>query len=425
MVSKFIRRLTLLFLIFIPFQRLIGFYLKMPGEFYWADEFFVLIILFIGLAWIRKINRAGFLFLGGIVFFCLLGFISGTANGNPLRVTALGTFDYMKNFLVIPFVGVFFAKKEEFIKLYQTLHVLALVFSIVAVIQLICRLAGVPLHLTGEAMHIHYRFGFIRISSLLGHPNIFGFYTLLFFLMDINLHRKPRWQNVLFFLGIVLSTSRMVWAAAAACLVIVLLPVKRRSREIKPFFVAGVVVFLVGLYIVTVHSGTGDEFRSYTFSKSVDLIKEHFLWGVGPGMYGGPISLMFDSPIYEKYSFSPHWFQTIRAYRSIDQFWMQALAEMGLLGTAAFLTLFFLLFRIPLKVSRSGHEDVDFRRMMAGLSYVPLILGVFLFGSGLNVPAFLLTATMMLGAALGSARCASIPFWPKTKDITAGSTKKD
>ena len=218
--SSLVRYFTFGFLLFIPFQRIIKFYLKLPNAFNWIDEIFVVIIVISGLVKIRTIRRSGAFFLIFLSLFGLVAMISGLMNGNPLLVTVLGLFDYAKYFLVIPFIGIFIDRKKHLDTLLRTLHVLVLVFCVVAIIQFFCHLAGVPLHVLGEGMYSLRRFGFLRVSSLLTHPNIFGFYTLLFFTIDIHTHRRLRWQNALFFIGVVLSTSRMAWAAFAATLIL-------------------------------------------------------------------------------------------------------------------------------------------------------------------------------------------------------------
>jgi hypothetical protein len=376
--------------------------LKLPHAFNWSDEIFIAVIVLSGLFYIREINKLAFLFLSSLAIFAVICLISGLINGNPVVVTLLGTIDYLKNFLVIPFIGIFISRKEHLFSLYRLLHGLALFFCVVAIIQFFCHLAGVPLSLLGEVYSLR-RLGFYRVSSLLGHPNIFGFYTLLFFIIDINFHRRLRWQNILFSIGIFLCTSRMVWAAYAAALVLFLFPRKSIWKKLKPAIAVGIIVSLVVLYLVMTSTGIAAKYRVYTFFKGVSIFEEYPVWGVGPGMYGGVISIMFNSPLYETYPFVPKWHSRLQAYRSLDQYWIQSLVELGVSGTFAFLLLLLLLHYAAGKSSLNAESDSLTSRFNKAMAYMPMVVGIYLLGSGLNHVAFLLTYTTLLGMAIRTA----------------------
>jgi O-antigen ligase len=396
---SFLRYVIFAFLLFIPFQRIIFSYLKLPQVFNWSDEIFITVIVLSGVFYMRELNKLAFQFLIFLAIFVLICSISGLMNGNPIVVTLLGIFDYVKNFLVIPFIGIFISKKKHLLTLHRLLYTLALFFCVVAIIQFFGHLAGVPLHLLGEVYSLR-RLGFWRVSSLLGHPNIFGFYTLIFFIIDINLHRRLRWQNVLFSIGIFLCTSRLVWAAYGMTLGLFLFPSSGRWKKLKPAFSVGLIVFVIVMYILMTSTGLAHEYRVYTFFKGLDILKEHPVLGVGPGMYGGVISLMFNSPLYETYPFSPYWRNQLQAYRSLDQFWIQSLVELGIVGTCAFLFILFLLHYLAGNASRKARNDSFTSRFNGGLAYMPLVVGIYLLGSGLNHAAFLLTYTTLFGMAL-------------------------
>ena len=133
----------------------------------------------------------------------------------------------------------------------------------------------------------------------------------------------------------------MVWASYVATLVLFLFPSKMRWKKLKPAIAFGIIVSLVVLYLVMTSTGIAAKYRVYTFFKGLDILEEHPVWGVGPGMYGGVISLMFNSPLYDTYPFVPIWNSRLQAYRSLDQFWIQSLVELGVSGTFAFLLLLF------------------------------------------------------------------------------------
>jgi len=327
--------------------------------------------------------------------------ISGSMNGNSLIVTVNGIFDYIKNFLMIPTVFVFSLSGKRGGKIFIVLHRLAIALCLIAILQEIAFFIGFPVHQVG-VFHYELRFGLMRASSLMGHPNIFGLYALLFFTLDFSLHRRIRLQNLLFASGIFLSISRMVWIGFLISFFFLFIQEKGKKFKILFLLITTLIAFAIPYfyYITAREIDQSSYFRGYALSKSLEIFKDHPIWGVGPGMYGGVVSFTFHSPIYQKYSFDKNWLDFIKEFRSVDQFWPQILAEMGVSGALFFGVLLFYLWKVPKKMSEiSGNE---FRKkMLSGLSVMPIVLVVYLFGSGLNLTPFLLTYSTLLGLILG------------------------
>jgi O-antigen ligase len=84
-------------------------------------------------------------------------------------------------------------------------------------------------------------------------------------------------------------------------------------------------------------------FRLFTFYQSLKLLAAHPLTGVGPGMFGGLASIFWDSPVYKHWPEVMLWY--LKRIRSLDLFWPQIWAELGLIGLslnwAFFASLFF------------------------------------------------------------------------------------
>ena len=116
-------------------------------------------------------------------------------------------------------------------------------------------------------------------------------------------------------------------------------------------------------------------------------------------MYGGWISPDYTSPIFEKYDFEPVWMENLQKHRTLDCFWSQHLVEGGILGVAAFAALLLLLWHVSLKAARSSRDPFR-EKMLNGLSSIPLVIGVYLFANVLNMTAFILTYSILLGLLL-------------------------
>ncbi|MBN1254712.1 MAG: O-antigen ligase family protein [Deltaproteobacteria bacterium] len=398
-------KVVLLLLLFLPFQFNIYHRMNLPNHFLWVDEIFIVfaftLFLFI-LLHQGKISKDANRIFTSLLFFSIIGIVSGLFNFNSFAITTNGIFDYIKNFLAIPVFCLFSVTEKKVSGLYKILHRLALFLCLVAILQVIAFFLGLPLSKIGFPFAA-VRFGLPRTPSLMGHYNIFGLYALFFFTLDFSLYRRIRWQNLLLALGVFLSISRMVWVAFFLVILIFLL--RKKSMPAFILFLVGLLLMVISVAPFLGHTALemgsgGGYFRGYALSKSLEIWRDHPLLGVGPGMYGGIVSLVFNSSIYALYDFSPYWFNYIESIGSLDQFLPQIMAEMGLLGVLSFGFLLFTLWRIARKASlvATGH----FRKeMLFGFSIIPIVLALYLLGSGLNLTAFLLTYSVLFGMVLG------------------------
>ena len=78
--------------------------------------------------------------------------------------------------------------------------------------------------------------------------------------------------------------------------------------------------------------GEGD-LRMRFLRDGLPIVSDHLLLGVGPGRYGGAVSSIFPSPIYDEYDTG------LFRFRTVHNFWLHLLGESGALGTAVFLAL--------------------------------------------------------------------------------------
>lgn len=401
--------LFVLFLLgIVPFQRYLLRIksLNLPQGFRFIDEIVVVIICLIGLShWRvkRTLPKKAVLIIISLGLIILLGLASGIYNANPLYITILGTFDYVKNFLVIPVLAYLVIKKERFIRLYEILSYLAVFLCIIAIVQEIAFFIGIPLEWTG-ALRTKLRLGLARTPSLIGHPNAFGLYALLFFILDTSIHKRVRWQNILLVIGVILSVSRMVWLAFFLTGIITL--VLSRSRVAILWSALGLLMMLISFssfYKTTTTemvTRPDNYFRGYVLKKSTEVWSHSPIVGIGPGRFGGIVSLMLGSPIYEKINFNPGWYNYMKGFRSLDQFWPQILAETGILGILGFCLLLFSLWWVPYKLSKATSDSFQ-KNILFGLSLAPVVMAVYFIGSGLNILAFLFTYTSLLGLVIG------------------------
>lgn len=399
----------IIFLLFIPFQKVLVKYIGANEKLLYLDEivsvlFFVFIVLVLLVS--GRVKRKISYFLLCLVLFSYAGVISGLSQGNKLIITLLGEFDYIKNFIYVVGCYYLFSNYKYLKRLYKILLRFAIILAIVAIIQEVAFFLGFDVRSLFVPFTIT-RFGFLRTPSLLGHPNIFGLYILLFFTLHLFTTRKLfTLSNVFLLMGIFLSFSRFVWVSGVLIVIIFTLRSKKLIYKLVGFaiIISFIISVLPFIYTKT-HKEllSQDYFRGYALYKSMEIWNDNKLLGVGPGMFGGVISLKFNSPVYDKYNFSEHWLTFMEGFNSIDQFWSQLLAETGLVGFYCFMTLLIVLYIIPKRISFVV-EDQFLKGMLSGLSKIPIVLFFYLFGSGLNMTAFLVTYTSLLGISIGVAK---------------------
>ena len=140
-------------------------------------------------------------------------------------------------------------------------------------------------------------------------------------------------------------------------------------------------------------------FRVYARNKAMEVWRDQPFLGVGPGMFGGVVSVIFNSPVYEKYNFSQKWYEFMKPFRSLDQFWPQVLAEIGIIGTVLFAGLLFSLLITHLIIRQRTTNEI--RDLFTGFTIATTIIFIYTFGSGLNLTSLLFTYSALAGTALG------------------------
>ncbi|NGP88318.1 O-antigen ligase family protein [Fodinibius halophilus] len=77
----------------------------------------------------------------------------------------------------------------------------------------------------------------------------------------------------------------------------------------------------------------GDYFRLITFEKSLEVIKDYPIFGLGPGTFGGAVAHTFYPKFNELYGLFNFWINSSIAPTTTDVFWSHFIAEAGLVGT--------------------------------------------------------------------------------------------
>lgn len=445
--ERVIRWWLIFLVIFIPFQRktvgslkvlACGFFVdagwsgmtEKVGLLSRIDEATLAVLLPVSLMIFWK-NRSsiGRIFLILIIPFIILvvaGAVSGFINENSLRITSLGIFEYVKNFLFIFVFAAFFREAEQIKKLFRVLLYLALFLCVVAVIQEAWALASKYIIMQKKVTLFDplmfqkdkWRMGMYRATSLVGHYNILGFFSLLALTLYFFTVKKIRLPVfIILSAGIAVSVSRMSYLGFA---ILILIQVFRGRKWL--------LAVIVPLGIAMIYMSTLEDFniskianmpgifkkkqkaniftvpyREYARGKAMEIWKDHPVWGVGPGMFGGIVSVISHSPYYEEYNFDQEMelVDFLESWKSLDQFWPQILAEMGLAGTLAFMALLASWMIFFLILIRRKVPD-DMRGFLAGLAVFMIMVVIFSFGNPLKSPVMVVYSALC-GMATGAA----------------------
>ena len=369
--------------------------------------------------------------LVSLIIMSITGLISGIMNGNSLFVTFHGIFQYLKYFLVIFIFSAFFRNLDELKKVYRYVLIIALFLAIAALIQeLYADISRYIFHKNINDMSIYlfqrmrpdgilgsfWRFGFYRVSPFMNSSIIFGLYIVLILSIYIFVERKIKW-SVVFLIALVsvLTFSKIVYFCMA--LLFVSRYIMGRKWMIIGLMALAVIpiyfssfdnvnigkfkdnIFTLKEYERSANNDIYDAFRSSARNKAIDIWKDHPLLGVGPGMFGGVVSVKYQSPVYEEYNLSLT-NQHVGRVWGIDQFWFQVLAETGFAGISVFAALLFsLYFILHYSVYKSASNEL--KGLFRGLKICTIFIPIYAFGATLNITAFLFTYSAFIGMGLG------------------------
>lgn len=339
-------------------------------------------------------------FLGFFLLFLMWGLVSAAVNSNSIKTTMFGIFAYIVYFLVFFIFSSIPFKRGAVKYIYKILLNLVLILCGISIFQEIFALlypASTDWWVTFQSGDALWRSGIFRASSLLHHANTMGIVTLFFWTIELSQsrHSESKSKDLKLFLlmtGIILTVSKV--AMASALIAVILLVPKKRKKAILaiPFILILGVIFILAIIggtekaspqrkkIKPVYDNIyiiGHD-RLYALKKSFEIVKHNPIFGVGPGMYGGHVSIKYNSPVYEDYGFSPLYINYIKKMGTIEQFYGHVSVELGIPGLIFVLLLIF----CPILIIRNiliFEKDIFLRRLLMGMIIFPiqtLVLGL-------------------------------------------------
>ena len=417
-VDSFMRMFGILVLILLPFQHFpktlyMNGYFAGVGSSYieyisYVDEA-TCILLYMALASfiiIRPgIYRLTWLpFTSWVLSFIFFAFISMVVNRVSLAQGTFGIYDVVKNIAVVFPYALLRYEEEDFFKTLKLLMVVVFIMAlsgIVGELGAVLFVKGINIFVSGEK-----RFGLYRVIALSGHGNwnyLATFATLMFLIAYVK-EKKSRFDggNMLFtMMLILLSFSRQAWFGFL--LAIVLISGKMARWFILLFSLCVLAISspysdkMFALFTTNLPLNAEENFRLYAFIKSVTICFSHPVFGLGPGMFGGITSLLFDSPIYNDW---PAYFRFwARNSHGIDQFWPIIWGEFGVIGMTLYSMIFIGIFTYLRNVERYFYHQrkIELSNIGRVLRFYMVALVVMGLAGGLNSAFVVYTYFALVG----------------------------
>ncbi len=278
-----------------------------------------------------------------VAAFLAICLISTVANSVPLHVAELGTLSTVHSmiiFLILVNIGITTRDVRRFS--YAAVGIMA----IAAVIGILQAVPHSPAWIFG-GVRFTGSGGLMRVDGPFEHPISFGDYLAMTSPLAMMLLFFGNFQGgkrlllatatVLMLLATLLTFTREAWLAIPLGMLFLGLTVERKLLH---WFVVYVIPLLlvVGLlfapFATRLLETTHGNLRLTLLKLSLPLIGSHLLFGVGPGRFGGHVALITHTPLYAQYGLSNYFYGT---GNQIDMFWTHMIAEVGVLGTLAYL----------------------------------------------------------------------------------------
>jgi len=335
--------------------------------------------------------------------FGLLGVVSAIVNGVPVEVAFIGLVFTLDATLLF-----FLPRLIEWSPRQTLLAVAAFMGLMVVAALVVVAQALLSPHLFGLSA-VPGRFGEVyRLAAFIGDPNVFGTFMAaaapfaIFAATSLSSRRRALAVGVAFLLilALWLSFSRGAWLAWALGAIPVLAILTRRTVLLAIAITAVAFVTAIAMPRDLIFDGadrpdlidstfgrfgaigSGDDLRTLFVLNALPIVRDHPVLGVGPGRYGGAAADLFGTPVYAEYATDELFIDPTQ--RTVDNFWLHLLVELGVAGTAAFVAAAL----IPgIRVARAARRATGASRTLLG--------GVAAGGAALAVSSFF---TMLLEA---------------------------
>lgn len=304
-----------------------------------------------------------------LLVFLSVGIISSVSNHVPVHVFSFGAFLMIKGFLVFYIFSHIDFQESDLKRYARWMGIAASVFLFCGFIDLIA--PSEFRRLTGNRTFVDYRFNIPGVQSLFIHPGVFGWfmaYMAVFAFAFYFIFRKRYYLilGLFFSVGSFFSMRRKslggIFAGIASG--IFNMPLSRKLKVGIPVIIvislAAVTLLpkIIGLFgnMLERYVYVTDPMqnaRNALYITSGRIAMDYFPLGAGFGRYGGWISRIYYSHVYDKYGLSYiHGMSEEKASYLMDTFWPHILGELGVVGFVFYIAVIFRLLHMSWRASK-------------------------------------------------------------------------
>lgn len=326
--------------------------------------------------------------------FVVVSVVSSLVNHVSIGVAGLGI-----EFTVDAFIAFFIARVVGFDEIQGERAAMAFVgVALVAGILSLGQIILTPDFLGLTTWEGRFGEGLRPGSIFIGQPNLLGAVLALALpfpalaVAQLDLPRRLRLVSLVASLvlgiGIVFTFSRGTWVALAIAFVLVGLVLGRRtlatSAALGAIALAIALVLPRGILLEPGSQwafdlgnatfgrlgalGEGKDLRFQFIQNAIPIIEDHPVLGTGPGTYGGGVAARFGSPDYARYTAG-----AVPVNRTVDNYWLHAVVEFGLVGAALLAGMLAL---AVFELLRAARRSTGTRRvLLGGIAAMIVILG--------------------------------------------------
>lgn len=356
-----------------------------------VDDALMLVLSVLAVFWLlSNINSKQSIYVTYIFIFCVLITLSAIVNEVELDVYLVQSRSYMLPLLLmlsLTMIGGENLRPEWIINVLSTI-MLILFFSAIAEY-----IIGKPLIYNENRFGdvITFESGF-RAYSLIGNPIDFSNYILLNFIVFFAAREKDIISKKKGMLLLIICATCLLMSASRGPIIALILSALlyniRGGGKIKkligPIALVIPAIYFIGDRLIgrfsqiSIDYFLDDGYRTLFLMKSVEVLFDNPIFGVGPGKFGGWVSINYhQSPIYDLYQFDTD------GISSIDMFWPHFIVEIGILGVIPLIFLFYHLYRSAKRTSKVKEKTLAFYSLIIQFM-MPCLLLIGLFSISLE-----------------------------------------
>lgn len=321
-----------IFLVF--FERVVASYIPMVESYYVVPTLVLIALLFSKKENIY-IKRLHIYYLGLLSFGAISAFLASLGGIDPSLL--LAGWSIYSLFFVVMLVAQSIKNKKSVL---EFLVFSSMPLALVGIYQFLAKIE------TSSAwVAVSESIG-TRAFSLFGSPNVFGALMSLVFITSVSLFLSQQKKiylvtSAVSLFSVYITFSRSAWAGLFLGLVFFAVTYKKKLIAFTPLVVlTGAIIPQIRERVFIIftpdylNSATLDG-RLWSYLNGIHIFKSNFLFGTGPGTYGGLLALENASPIY---------LQSMQlGYTSLyftDNQWLEILVQLGVPGALMFVGFF-------------------------------------------------------------------------------------